>query len=84
MIFKPIKSTNISFDLKNSANTSEIKREPVTDTTDENGMVFSKIQTKSPCIRHGMGKCVLTVPQHRLAAGLSYFYCLSIVLSSIL
>ena len=50
-----------SFDIKNSANTSEIKREPVTDTTDENGIVFSKIQTKSPCIRHGMGKCVLNL-----------------------
>ena len=37
-----------SFDFKNSANTSEIKREPVTDTTDENGIVFSKIQTKKP------------------------------------
>ena len=48
-----------SFDIKNSTNTSEIKREPVTDTTDENGIVFSKIQTKSPCILQGIGKCVL-------------------------
>jgi hypothetical protein len=44
-----------SFDLKNSANTLEIKRKPVTDTNDENGIVFSKIQTKKPLHTPGHG-----------------------------
>ena len=44
-----------SFDIKNSANTSEIKREPVADTTDENGILFSKIQTKKPLHTTGHG-----------------------------